>query len=560
MAAGSPADFIENPGDLKQYGLNPDNPDLVRVEMKAKDGRTVVGYVGKVEAGAAPPPAIPGMPPQSAGGGKAYVRVEGQPGVIRATAGNLSGLVPVITDPSPLRERALVALDPRKQVDGIDIVVAGQPADRPTKVRRVGGDWKLYGGSGDPQSAYAVPIERIIEVVTARRSINGFPPPNPANFATVAATLFVWVDGFNPPSAPGAEPVKKSEPVKLEFGRKEGDNVHVRRTRPGGVVNEFTVPATLKVGTGTETADVLATVSKTRLDLLDRSLPSFADATRIAVSGAANYAIAQDEKPAPGGERLWRFVAPDPRAGKVADAATVRNDILYYLANASSQFGRFVDEAPSPPKLAEYGFTPNPRLKVAIDVPGAATKQIVYELGKDADANHVYARVSGKTPVFTLGKAVLDKLTNVDLRDRAVFRDVPVDKVNEVELTGWGGIALKFQKNKDGLWVAQPPTPSSFAVDPGKVTAFLQLLGRTQAKAFEKGPPEAKHGFGDPKQNLQVILRWPGGAISLNVGAAADGGQSYYASSAWLPQSAPVFTVDAGPFKPYKEGPSGFAK
>jgi hypothetical protein len=59
---------------------------------------------------------------------------------------------------------------------------------------------------------------------------------------------------------------------------------------------------------------------------------------------------------------------------------------------------------------------------------------------------------------------------------------------------------------------------------------------------------------------LQVVLRWPGGAISLNVGASPDGGQTYYGSSAWLPQTDPVFTVDAAPFKPYKEGPSAFAK
>jgi hypothetical protein len=532
--------------------------------MKAKDGRTVVAYIGKVEAGAPPPPSIPGMPPQPAGGGKAYVSVEGQPGVIRATAGNLSGLVPVINDPSPLRERALVALDPRRQVDGIDILLAGQPADRPTKLRRVGADWKLYGGPGDPQNAFPAPVERIVEVVTARRAVNGFPAANPANFAGVSATLLVWVDGFNPPPAPGGEPTKKAEPTKIEFGRKEGDSIYVRRTRPGGEVNEFTVSASLKVGPAGEPTDVLAAVTKSRLDLLDRSLPSFADATKIAVSGAANYTLAQDEKPAAAGEKEWRFASPDPRAGKVADAGAVRNDIIYYLANASSQFGRFVDEAPTPAKLTEYGLAPTARLKAVVDVPGAPggkPNQLVFEFGKDTpDAGFVYARLGGKPAVFTLGRTALDKIAGADLRDRAVFRDVPADKVNEVELTGWGGVTLKFQKNKDGVWTSQPPTPPTFNVDPAKVSAFVSLLGRTRAKSLEKGPPTAANGFGDPKQNLQVVLRWPGGAISLNVGASPDGGQTYYGSSAWLPQTDPVFTVDAAPFKPYKEGPSAFAK
>jgi hypothetical protein len=550
MNAGSAADFIDNPADLKQYGLNADNPDLVRVELKTKDGQTTVAYVGKTEGGA---PGAPG------GGGKAYVRVEGQPGVIRASAGNLSGLVPVVTDPGPLRERALIALDPHKQVDGIDIVLAGQPADRPTKLRRVGADWKLYGGPGDPQGAYAAPIQHIIDVVTARRAINGFPAPNPGNFASVAATLWVWVDGFGAPPGPSGEPAKKAEPTKIEFGRKEGDSIHVRRTRPGGEVNEFTVPAMLRVGA--ESVDVLATVSKSRLDLLDRSLPSFADAAKITVSGAANYALAHDEKPDPSGERQWRFASPDPRAGQAADAAAVRNDVIYYLANASAQFGRFVDEAPTPQKLTEYGLAPAARLKAVVEVPGAAggkPRQIVYEFGKDTpDPAFVYARAEGRPAVFTLGRTVFDKLANADLRDRAVFHGVPADKVNEVEVTGWGGVALKFQKNKDGAWAAQPPT---FSVDPAKVSAFLSLVGRTRAKAFEKGPPKPEQGFADPKQNLQATLKWPGGAVTLKIGAPADGGQSFYAWSSTLPQSDPVFTVDAAPFKPYKEGPGGFAK
>ncbi len=564
MNAGSGADFLDTPGDLKQYGLNADNPDLVRVEMKTKDGQSTVAYIGKVEVAAKPPTSPPGMP-QPAGGGKAYVRIEGQPGVIRAIAGDLSGLVPVITDPSPLRERALIAIDPREQVDGINIALAGQPADKLTKLRRVGGNWKLYGGSGESQEAQAAPVQRIVEVVAAPRAINGFPAPNPANFASVSATLWVWVGGFATPPTPSGDPVKKVEPTKIEFGRKEGDSIHVRRTQPGGKVTEYTVPASLKIGPGNESVDVLATVSKSRLDLLSHSFPSFVDATRITVSGAANFTLAQDEKPeASSGEKQWRFTAPGPSAGKVADAATVRNDIIYYLANASSQFGRYVDEAPTPQKLTEYGLMPAPRLKVTVDVPGTAggkSKQLVYEFGKDTpDATSVYARMGGTPAVFTLGRTAFDKLLNANLRDRAVFRDVPTEKINELELSGWGGVKLKFQKNKEGVWVPQAPTPPTFVVDMSKVNAFLSLVGRTRAKNFEKGMPKPANGFGDPKQNLQATLRWPGGAITFNIGAPADGGQSYYAWSAWLPQSDPVFTVDAAPFKPYKEGTGGFAK
>ena len=109
--------------------------------------------------------------------------IEGQPGVIQATASNLAGLVPIITDPGPLRDRNLIALDPRKLVDGLDIILAGQPFDRPTKIRRLGIGWKLYGGPNDPTDAYAAPIERLVDAITARRSIKDFPAPTlPSRF------------------------------------------------------------------------------------------------------------------------------------------------------------------------------------------------------------------------------------------------------------------------------------------------------------------------------------------------------------------------------------------
>jgi len=562
MSASSAGDFIDQPKDLKEYGLNPDNPDRIRVEMKTKDGKTAVVYIGKIEAGAAPPPPpkMPGMPPMPPVGGVAYVMIEGQPGVIRATASsNLSGLVPIITDPSPLRDRNLITLDGRKSVDGMDIVLAGQPADKPTKLRLVGPNWMLYGGPGDPQRAAAIPVRRIVDVVTAKRTIKDFPAPNPAHFAAIAATLYVWVDGFNqpPPTDTKVEPVKKGEPIKLEFGSKEGDTIYVRRTRSGGQVNEFALPTMLKIATG-ETVDVLAAVSKTRLDLLDPSLPTFSSdaALKLTVTGQNNYTLEKSEKPDPStGERLWHFAAPEPK-GRTADTNAVEE--LLMLLGTTQSVTRYVDEQPTPQQLAEYGFAPAPRLKAVVGLIG---QERVYEFGKDAaDPAFVYARVGGKAAVFTLPRLVFDRLANPDLRDRVVFRDVPVKQVNEVELTGWGGITLKFQKNKDGVWTPQPPTPPTFVVDPTKVNLFLELLGRTRVKTFEKGPPEGKHGFGDPKQNLQVILRWPGGAISLNIGASPDNGATYYGSSAWLDQKNPVFTIDGAAFKPFKESAAGFAK
>ncbi|MFM8274734.1 MAG: hypothetical protein ACKODX_20720, partial [Gemmata sp.] len=192
VSAANPTDFIDSPKDLKEYGLNPDNPDLVKVRVQTREGQSATVLFGKSEGAAAP-----GMPPQGPGA-KMYVQVEGQPGVIRATAADLSGLVGVINDPSPLRDRTLIGAD-RAKADGIDIVLAGQPA---TKLRRSGQLplWKLYGGPNDPQNTNGEAVNKLLDVVFARRTIKDFPASNPANFAAVPVTLFVWADGFNQPA------------------------------------------------------------------------------------------------------------------------------------------------------------------------------------------------------------------------------------------------------------------------------------------------------------------------------------------------------------------------
>ena len=572
VSALATGDFIDNPKDLAEYGLNPDNPDRVRVEMRTKDKQTAVVYFGKTEGGAAPPPPLPGMPPQPPPGGKVYVSVEGTPGVIRASATNLAGLAAVIADPNPLRDRDLLPVARGKSVDGLDIVLAGQAPDRPTKLRRVGPTWKLYGGPGDPQDAFAAPIERLRDVVTAKRNIKDFPPPNPANFTAVSATVYVWVDGFNPPTAPKAEPVKKGEPTKLEFGRKEGETVYVRRTRPGEPAAEFTLPTAVKIGAGTEMVDAMAAVAKSRLDLLDPSLPSFSDTApvRIGVSGANTYVLAKDA-PVPGAkETLWRFVEPAPQKGQVADANAVL-ELLNLLGTSQGSFGKYVDENPAKPE--DFGLA-SPRLKVVVGLGATGEGDRGFEFGRDtADPDKVYARVIGRTAVFTIQRRVFDQFANPDLRDRVLFRVVPAAQVTGVKLEGWGNllgnspITVALERNKDGVWVvapaapgAPPSAPAGFVVDPAKVNAFLALVGATRVKSFEAGPPAEKHGFADKNQYLSVTLSWPGAAAQLTIGASPDGGATYYIGSSLPPQANQVFTIDGAPFKSFKEKPSGFAK
>ena len=47
LSAGGPESFVESPGPLDKYGLNPDSPDLTRIELVPKSGKSEVLLVGK---------------------------------------------------------------------------------------------------------------------------------------------------------------------------------------------------------------------------------------------------------------------------------------------------------------------------------------------------------------------------------------------------------------------------------------------------------------------------------------------------------------------------------
>ncbi|MCS6864695.1 MAG: DUF4340 domain-containing protein [Gemmataceae bacterium] len=570
MAAASANDFLDNPGDLKQYGLEPENPDRIRVEMRTKDGQSATVFIGKADV----PPKTDDKSPPPTTSDKVFVMIEGQPGVIRATGRDVHRLKAVIKDPSPLRDRNLMTLDPRKTIDGLDLQLAGQAT--PTKLRRIGTEWKLYGGPNDPQPARTSVVEGILDVIKAPRIVRDFTTANDANFTPPTATVWVYINGFETPTDTKAEPTKKAEPIKLEFGRKEGDSIHVRRTLPTGQVNTYTIAAMVTPSAASASVDALASVMKSRLDLLDPALPSFTAtaATKLTVTGtnpANNYTLEKDPTDTPPTqERFWRFVAPEPK-GRIADTKSV-NKILDQLSTLNSTV-RWLEEDPKPERLAELGFTPQPVLKVVVGLPN--NEERTFEFGKETpDAASVYLRVGGKAALFTVPRLVFTDVSTPDLRDRRIFRGLPTTEATRVELRGWVGligpkpIRVALEKNKDGAWVIAPPQPgeppsvlTDLTPDTAKINTLLRQISEIEAKTFETGPPQEKHGFAEPAQFLEIKV-WgaKGQFIWLNIGASFDNGKSAYVLTNALPEANPVLTIDPLPFNIYKEKPSSIGK
>jgi hypothetical protein len=578
LQALNAGDFVENPGpqDLQKYGLNDGNPNRVTVDLMTKNGEKTRAFIGNRDDAGAPPP-VPGMPPQ---GSKWWVKIEGQPGVIRANASaDLGGLIPLIENPDPLRDRNLLTAD-KSRIDGIDL------ANGAVKLRKVGSPmWKLYGNpaAGDPQPAAVAEAERVVNALTERRTVKSFPAPNEANFPAGSVTVKVWADGFeantDPKADPKAEPKEKGKPTTLTFGKKEGDAVNVKRVLPDGTTEYFLVPEKVKLPTSAEPVDLLAIANESRLDLLERDLKGFSttNVAKLTVQGAANFDLDRDEKAdtAEGGP-VWRFAADAKgpagqvyKKGDAADAQTVQGmlDILATTPSAT----RVVDETPTPEKLAGYGLGTATRLRVTVGLKSTAPedKERVYEFGKEtADPNFVYAQQRGRSVVFTLPKFIPDKFTNADLRNRSIFHVDPA-QVARVEITGWGQLGgkpleLVAEKNKDGVWVATKPPLPGFTLDPNKIAALMNTLSSLKVDKFTAdNTPEPRHGLNDDKQVFVVTLATATGAhhLHLRLGGPADpNGTTLYALTNRVPDGKPVVTVDAAPFKAYKEGPAAFAK
>ncbi|MBX9623904.1 MAG: DUF4340 domain-containing protein, partial [Gemmataceae bacterium] len=577
LQAGSAADFITDVKDLKEYGLNPDNPDLLRVELKGKDGPPEVAYVGKPPA---PPPPAAGAPPVPPSN-TVYVRVEGTPGVIRVTPGPaFDGVAAVVNDPTPLRDRDLLKDDLKTRTDAVDITVGKDTV----KLRKVGGEWKLYGGPNDPQAASQKAVADLLALLGQPRLVKDFPARTDARFAPdqVKAEVKLWADAVEPSADPKADPKAEpklragANPTTLVFGARDKEGTFVRRTLPGGAQADFVLPDRVKVGADPAEQDVVAAAGRRRLDLLDPTLKRFPEflADRLTITQDKTVTLEVSREKAAGSalpENKWVYVKPDDRKGRPADAAAV-GDLLRLLADTS--VGRFVAEQPTPQQLAGYGLAPeNPRLKAEVGLdpgpaplggtPPAADKERVYFFGNETeDKQSVYARVGGREPVFTVPKATFDKLAGADVRDRTVAAFDPA-KVKGVTVRGWkeatGAVVELAFERKPGGWAVGKSSLPGFDVAPAKVDEFVRAVRELRVKGDLPPGRLPKYRFPPEEGGFEITLDRDGEPpVVLDLGAPVESGDR--AAVLGKPGAEALFTLPADALKAYREGTKAFAR
>jgi hypothetical protein len=560
-------DFIDlpTPDQLQKYGLNKDAPNLIQVQLTTKDNQTTTVFIGG--------PDIPEKKdqkdqsaPSSSGDDKWWVQVGDQPGIIRVGGANLSGLGALISNPDPLRDRNLLAVE-RTRIEGLDLSTG-------VILRRVGTppEWKLFGPPtpNEPQAVNNTVVQTILDLLTERRIIRSFPPANDAHFngSALQLEIKIWTDAFESTTDPKKEPQLKNnaKPIVIKIGPREGDAVYVRRILTDGSSNDYLLPEKVKLSSGGgNLVDVLATLRKTRLDLLDPSLKTFSTeaVVKLSVSGAANYELTRSEKPDPSNNKYrWIFTAPENRKDQTADSDTVEE--MLRLLGTTQSVTRYINELPDESQLKEYSLAPTPLLKVVVHLQSGDDKERVYEFGKlSSDPNFVLMRQKGKAAVFTVPKLLYDRFATTDLRDKSLLQ-FDVSQLVGIQFKGWGKAGflteLVFNKDKQGNWVVQsPPTPAGYTLDSVKLNSFVDMLSKIRVKAFLEGTAKPEYGLDDPKEYLLITLKFTDGTErTLKLGAAADGGASVYA---WTSLGGgQLLTLDASPFKPYKDSPGALAR
>ncbi|MBN9518011.1 DUF4340 domain-containing protein [bacterium] len=572
LSASSADDFLDAPGDLAQYGLNPGNPERIRVELKTNDGKTEVAYIGKKADGDKKDEKKDAFAPPA----KVYVQLEGASGVIRASAAGLDGLAAVVDNPTPLRDRDLVRDDLKARVDAIDVTSGGQTV----ALRKSGTEWKLTGGPNDPQTANPTAAAALLNLVTQPRIIKDFPAANDANFAgpELRAEVKLYADALEANTDPKAAAKLKADakPTVLQFGKKDATGVHVRRVRPDGSKMDFVVPDKVKVGTDPAETDVLAAVQKGRFDYLDPTLPTFsqlqANKLQLTQGQVVTLEVTKEKAAAGSADPGWKYVKPDPMKGQTADSGTV-GDLLNLLANQSA--GKFVREIGEADKGKErdfyltYGLLPeNPRLKVVVGLDAAAPgNERVYYLGNENpdDKSTVFARVEGRPVVFTVPKFVYDRFAGADLRDRTLVRFDPAKLVG-VRIRGWreatgGEMLVREFRKQGGTWTAV--VPAGFSLDPGKVNEFVAAVQGLRVKDFRTGAPHPDHRFPPEQSGFEVTLDFDGADdIVLNIAAEVDGGTARIAKVDTLstPPRTQLVTVIPEALRAFRESAKSFAR
>ena len=550
LQVGNAEDFIEQPGELTTYGLDPADKTAIRIELQTKSGENQILTIGKVVEKDGKP-----ITPT-----KVYAQRDGDPAVMMIPFSNLEMLRSTILDPNLLRNRDLFSIENRDQFVAIDLSVGNQTIQLRKVPTSTGPNplWVLYGGPGDPQLADQSKVDALITALTRPRLAKDvLTEPNDAAFADPErkALIKFWSKGFESTPKLGdgkfpPEPKPIGTPTELLFGQRDADTVLVRRTGLA-TTGDFQLPDTL-----------LDLVTRTRLDYIDPNWQSFVRGDVFQLQFNRGSEIVQVTKsestdPAfPNGH--WTFTDPSGLKGRTADAGKIEA-LLDLLLRTSPK--RVIADQPNVERLKGWGLDPDaPRMKIIVRRKPETLPEIRYDLGNSTDDNEfAYARQHPGNIVVTVPRDLFDRFQQEDLKDATLFRLNPAD-VKLLTLRGWKSLTgtvltYQFQKDGSGWKTVSPPSPVGFVADTNKLNSLLSAL---KAPKILSSLGEIKSDYGvNIEQNpdaIEFVFELKDGKkVTLILGKSANA-DANYAISSELPKEA--FTFNPGELRKLIEKPA----
>ncbi len=481
-------DFLKGPLDLTAMGLDPSNPELLRIDLERDDpiGAETL-WISRRDKG-----------------DKVYVRYDDEDSAALVKGEWPRLLWTFVQDPSDLRDLTLVKLR-QDRVDAVDVIQNGQKA---FELRKVAGTWKIYAGD-KVNDASSIAINEVLALLSQPRAIKGFPPPDTKDDAMgldkPAVELRIWEDGIVKAEKedPKAKPkTRDAPPTRVLIGKPDDKSlVYVRRVTGAGKVDAKMPIALLEIA------------ARDRLAYVQVPLSAFkpADVTRVVIPrGKDVYEI----------DRLdaarWTIAAPPTKKGKLANADKI-NSLLQALAVMQPQ--GITAEKPDAGQLQKFGLD-KPAQKIGLQVKGEAGERVWTFGNPIPKTDWVYAKSNQSDFVIKVSKQFAEIASQGELVDPRLYQ-IQAAEVDSIRLKGWAdpktsGKPQEIVLLRKSLGVWEAPK-KDIAFTSSKVEDLLTaiLSPRAETIVAEKGKPVEHQGLDVNKGALEITIDRGGGKKTI---------------------------------------------
>ncbi len=557
------SDFVKDqvePAKLAEYHLDPAKGEVLRIEATRGEGKDA-----KIAA------AVVGVGQEVKNEKKYYAAVdEGKTrDVVKVSAESVKPFLDLVNDPSKLRSKNLLALEPFKQPDAIDVVNSyGTLSFRKPEPAK---PWELWRG----QASYAVDendVRQLIDALSKKDVITTFQDPSKRKELGLEkpdVVVKIWADSLEKPAEKKED--KKEEKKDEKKDAKKEEKKEEKKAGPPAFKKGSEKPATeLRFGNkvsgmvavervwegdtaiGLVPESLLDQVRKGPLAYLDKSIPRYnpsgadKDVTKVEINrGNEVVEVTRATEKDP-----WKFTKPASRKDQKVSASAVTN-ILDDLNNLRAV--EVVAEKPDQKELAGTFDLAKPPVRVVVTTTKDKKDTAhTFDFGKETPRG-VYFKRGDREMVYLVEARVLDAIRK-DLRDPSLFSFDP-EKVTALKVRGWQHVTgavftLSLEKKGDAWNVVEP---KGFNLDAAKATGLVREVAGLHAEKFV---PAGK-GLTLAAGALEVEVGLPDKKTAALTVGDAEGG-SFYATTDQLKNEAAL--IPKGTFEEVKKAPAYFAK